>query len=55
MLERESALLAFGAPCPDVLVSALDPVLPAATSGFKFTAPPSPLEGDERAYAMVFA
>ena len=53
MLEREGALLASAEPCRDVLVSALDPDEPAASNGFKFTAPPSPLAGDERAYAMV--
>lgn len=55
MVERESALLASGAPCRDVLVSALDPVEPAASNGFKFATPPSPLAGEERAYAMVCA
>ena len=53
MLEREGALLASAEPCRDVLVSALDPVLPAASGGFRFAAPPSPLAGEERAYAMV--
>jgi len=55
MLEREGALLASAEPCGDVLVSALDPDEPAAGKEFKFAAPPSPLKGDERAYAMVFA
>lgn len=55
MLERESALLPSAGPCTDVLVSALDPVDPPASEGFKFATPPSPLSGDERAYAMVFA
>ncbi len=55
MVERESALLASAEPPRDVLVSALDPDEPAASKEFKFTAPPSPLAGDERAYAMVFA
>ena len=53
MLEREGALLASSEPCRDVLVSALDPDEPAASNGFKFIAPPSPLKGDERAYAMI--
>jgi hypothetical protein len=53
MLEREGALLTSAEPCGDVLVSALEPVEPAASNGFKFTTPPSPLSGDERAYAMV--
>jgi hypothetical protein len=55
MLEREGALLASAEPCGDVLVSALEPVELAASNGFKFTTPPSPLSGEERAYAMVFA
>jgi len=54
MVEREGALL-DSEPCRDVLVSALEPVELAASNGFKFTTPPSPLAGDERAYAMVFA
>jgi len=53
MLEREGALLASAEPCRDVLVSALDPDEPAAGEEFKFTVPPSPLAGEERAYAMV--
>jgi hypothetical protein len=53
MVEREGALLASAEPCRDVLVSALDPDEPAASKEFKFAAPPSPLAGDERAYAMV--
>ncbi len=53
MMERECALLASAEPCRDVLVSALDPDEPAASEGFKFAMSPSPLAGDERAYAMV--
>lgn len=52
IVERESALL-DSEPCRDVLVSALEPDEPAASNGFKFTAPLSPLSGDERLYAMV--
>ena len=55
MLERECAILASAEPCRDVLVSALDPDEPVASNGFKFATPPSPLAGDERAYAMVYA
>lgn len=55
MLERESALLATSEACRDVLVCALDSAEPAASDAFKFSAPPSPLAGEERAYAMVCA
>jgi len=54
MVGRENALL-DSEPCRDVLVSALDPVELVASNGFKFITSPSPLAGEERAYAMVCA
>jgi hypothetical protein len=55
MVERENALIASAEPCRNVLVCALDPLEPAPGTGFKFTSPPSPLAGEDRAYAMVCA
>ncbi len=55
IVERESALLAPDDPCREVLVCALETVEPGATDGFKFTATPSPLAGEDRSYAMVCA
>jgi hypothetical protein len=54
-VERESALLASREPCRDVVVSPLRTVQLEATNGFKFTTPPSPLAGEDGAYAMVCA
>ena len=53
LVERESALLAAGDSCREVLVSSLGPEEPAATDAFKVTAALANLPSGERLYAMV--